>query len=374
MLALGLGRRTSVIALEMGACSLRAVQLARAGGVWRVHHWLNLEVEPTAPQPPAMDYSALLKNALGPGSFTGSRAALLLSPPDVEYKLLDVPPMVLDRTPAEVRSALQFELDRQMPWPTSEMEMAAWAVETNGGTGGNAMVVGARSSGVQQLVDILENEELEVVRADIVPNGMIRVCEGPGVENGAVWGILDVGFRSCRLYVIHKSRLIYARVLRGGGRELTETLARELHVEFRVAEQYKRIYGICETERGFRSLVTGLSRVEEEALPSILYAILRPVLDTLTTEIERSYRFVMGRLPPTPGGPLYLVGGGARLQGLREVLGSRLGAPACLPDARTALGPPTATDHPACSELHFPALAPCMGLALLEESGGGGPW
>jgi Tfp pilus assembly PilM family ATPase len=149
---------------------------------------------------------------------------------------------------------------------------------------------------------------------------------------------------------------------------VTETLARELHVEFRLAEQYKRIYGIRETDRGFRSLVSGLSRVNEEALPSVLYAVLRPVLDHLTAEIEKSFRFVLGRLPPVPHGPLFLIGGGARLQGLLEVLAARLGVPVCHPDPRTALGAGTPTDHPACGPDQFPALAACVGLALLEES------
>src|SRR5262249_45369226 len=150
-----------------------------------------------------------------------------------------------------------------MPWPAAELEMAAWSVESNGNAGGNAMVVGAKSSNVQQLVDILTDQNLECVRADVVPSAMVRVCtqRGADTDGAAVWGVLDIGFRSCRLYMMHKSRVIYARVLRGGGRDLTEALARELHVEFRIAEQYKRIYGIKQTERGVRSLTSGLARI-----------------------------------------------------------------------------------------------------------------
>jgi len=141
-----------------------------------------------------------------------------------------------------------------------------------------------------------------------------------------------------------------------------------LHVEFRIAEQYKRIYGIKQSERGVRSLASGLARIDEEALPGVLYAIARPVLETLISEIEKSYRFVMGRLPSVTQGPLYLVGGGARLQGLRDVLTTRMGFPACVPESRTVLS----TDgddakHPAGSAMHFPVLAPCVGLAMVEE-------
>jgi Tfp pilus assembly PilM family ATPase len=85
-------------------------------------------------------------------------------------------------------------------------------------------------------------------------------------------------------------------------------------------------------------------------------------------EIEKSYRFALGRLPSSSAGPLYLIGGGARLKGLAEVLSQRLGvaaktpAPPSLSDPQGAGGGP----HPACSSIQFPALAGCVGLALAE--------
>jgi type IV pilus assembly protein PilM len=371
-----LGQRTSLIGMDFGACSVRAVQLQRAKGGWRIHHWVNIENEPVSAQHPLPDYESELQLAFGPGTFTGTRAALLLSPPDVEYKLLEVPPAVLTRTGEDLKAALAFELERVMPWPSDDLEIAAWPVDPHGGTGGNAMVVGARSSSVQSVLNVMGTQDLECAHAEIVPNAMLQVCRRQlniteDNPRGPLWAVLDLGFRSCRLYMMHDDQLVFARVLRAGGRELTETLARELHVEFRIAEQYKRIYGIRQTDRGFRSLVGGLSRISEDALPSVLYAILRPTIDTLIGEIERSYRFALGRLPSVPTGPMFLIGGGARLQGLGEVLSTRLGLQVALPDPRGALVGKAAAplvDHPACTAQNFPVLAPCIGLAMLEET------
>jgi Tfp pilus assembly PilM family ATPase len=101
----------------------------------------------------------------------------------------------------------------------------------------------------------------------------------------------------------------------------------------------------------------------------VLYAIVRPTLDTIVGEIERSYRFAMGRLSGVTTGPLYLIGGGARLKGLVEVLGSRLGVPVSLPDPKTVLKTESADgqEHPLCNATNFPAMAACVGLALMEE-------
>src|SRR5262245_17171087 len=122
-------KRTTVIGVDFGACSLRAVQLQKQGSQWKVHHWVNLETEPTTAQPVARDYASEIRMAFGPGTFSGGQTALVLSPPDVEYKLLEVPGPVLDKPPAELKAALQFELDRQMPWPAAESEVAAWPVQ-----------------------------------------------------------------------------------------------------------------------------------------------------------------------------------------------------------------------------------------------------
>lgn len=363
-------KKMSVIAMDFGACSLRAVQLKQTGKRWRVHHWVNIENEPTSETPSMPNYEAELKMAFGMGTYSGHKTALLLSPPEVEYRLIDVPGPVLAKPPAELRAALQFELDRQMPWPAVESEVAAWSVSRSSSS---AMVVAARSASVQQYLDVLAAQQFECVRAEVLPNAMIRVCTptpDTAESNGPIWGILDIGFRSSRLYLIHAGRPVYARVLRGSGKEFTETLSKALHVDFRIAEQYKRIYGIRQTDRGFRSIVGGLTRINDEDLPGVLYAIVRPTLDSIVSEIERSYRFVMGRLPGATTGPLYMIGGGARMQGLVGVLGERLGLPVCLPDPKTVLNTDTTSgeEHPLASATNFPVMAACVGLALMEEN------
>jgi len=369
---------TSVIGVDFGACSVRAVQLSRHGERWRLHHWVNIESEPTGAEPPAIDYREQVRMAFGPATFTGKRTALVLSPPSVEFRLIDAPAVLMGKPNAELRAALQLELDRHMPWPAAESEVAAWPIKPDACGTTCTMVVAARTASVEQWLDVLESQQLGCVRADVVPNAIIRVCPRPGDaerpegETG-VWGVLDIGFGSARFYLIHADRPVYARVLRGGGRELTETIAEALHVDFRIAEQYKRIYGIRKGERGFRSVAGGLTRIDEEQLPAVLYAVLRSTIEAMARDMERSFQFALGQLPGTTAGPVYLIGGGARLGGLADALSAELGVPVLLPDPKrtldTASTQPGGGEHPACTPGHFPALAACAGLAMMGEDG-----
>lgn len=373
MLGLLTRTRTSLIGVDIGTCSLRAAQLTHAGDGWRIHHWVNLPTEPTSPEPPKVDRQAEMQLAFGPGTFTGHRSALVLSPPHIEYKLLDVPAVLLDKPSAELRNALQFELDRQLPWPVAESELAAWSIKPDAKGKTGAMVVSARSASVEHQLGILERQQLECVRADIVPNALIALLGAtlPSPETEPLWGVLDIGFHSARLYLMHAGRPVYARVLHGGGREVTQTLAEALRIDFCLAEQYKRIYGIRKSDRGFRSVVGGPAQISENELPDVLFGILRPTLEAMTKEIERSCRFALGQLPGVPTGPLYLIGGGAQLRGLTEALSGALGIPVLLPDAASALPAARARDgeaeHPACASAQFPALAACIGLAMMED-------
>jgi type IV pilus assembly protein PilM len=367
--------KTSVVGVDFGACSLRAVQLQNTRSGWRVYHWINIEEDPTSPDPAPLDYARHLKLAFGPGAFTGRRSAIALGPPDAEYRLVEVPPSAQEQAPDEIRQALQAQLERQMPWPLDEAEITAWGVQAGATSSDNTMAVAACKANVQRYLDVFDTMSVECIGAEIVPNALAVACQPTPKPRSSdstppLWGALDIGFNACRLYLIHGDCPVYARILPASGRELTQTLAGSLQVAFPIAEHYKRVYGIEATDRGFRSSVGGLAHLKEDALPSVLYAILRQSLDNIIDEIERSYRFALGRLPGVPTGPLYLVGGGARMRGLPAVLSSRLGLDVCLPEPTTALQTRRLDDaeaiHPACAPENFAVLAPCIGLALME--------
>lgn len=368
--------RTSVIGIDFGACSLRAVQLHQTGNGWRIHHWVNIESEPDTAEPAPPDYEKELSLAFGPGTFTGQRTSLLLSPPQVNYQLMEVPEAVLKLPSSQMREALKIELDRHLPWPSNECETTAWPIGPSNGGRCSAMVTAMRTTDIQQRLDILETANLEAVRADIVPNAIIELCLGHAVSVGSsdastIWGVLDIGFEGARLYLIHEDRTVYARSVSGGGREITKTLAEALKVEFAIAERYKRAFGIEQTDRGFRSVVGGLGQISEEALPGMLFAIVRPTLDAMAEEIERAYRFVLGKVPGSSPGPLWLLGGGARLNGLTTILGDRLGVPVAYPDPDRALVRQQSDggSHPALTDANCPVLAGCVGLAMMGERG-----
>lgn len=360
---------TSVIAMDIGTCSLRAVQLIRAGSRWRVFHWMNVESVPTSAQPDLPNYLDHLGLAFGPGSFAGSRAALLIGPPHAEYRLLEVPAALLQNPAVDLRTALQFELDRQLPWPSSESEVALWPARETVGKQAGIMTVCARTQAIDSQLEMLDAHGCECTQVTVLPDAILPICSpaGAGIttREQPLWGVLDIGFASARLYLIHAGRCVYARVIGGGGNEFTSAISEALHVDYPAAEQYKRKYGLVRSNRGLRASSAGLGRISEQALPSVLFAIVRPVLESMTSEIERAFQYAMTQCSAGSGG-LYVVGGGSRCKGLSGILAADLGLEVKTPDVPETLlaADGTKPEHPACGPGEFAVLAPCFGLAM----------
>lgn len=334
---------------------------------------MNVESVPHSSEPDPVDHEGHLRGSFGLGGFSQQKTRLLLSPPDVEYKMLELPSAVLRQTSDALCTTLDFELEGQLPWALSESEVASWAINPKAETRTNAMIVSAHRQRIQNQLKLLDQLSLECLSAEILPAAASNFTPPSSPQEGEtpLWGVLDIGFKSCRLYLMHGSRPVYARVLQGGGRQLSEWLAEALHVEFPIAEQYKRIYGIRKTNRGFRSVVGGLSRLSEQSLPCVLYAILRDKIEGLCIDIERSCRFALGKVDASGAGPILLVGGGARLKGLAEVLSDNLGIPVFLPGSEffraSGIRLPDARPDDDAERSMLAAMTPCIALAMVEE-------
>ena len=68
----------------------------------------------------------------------------------------------MGKSSAELRNALQFELDRQLPWPAAESEVAAWPVKPDASGNASTMVAAARTSSVRQRLDVLDGQRMHL--------------------------------------------------------------------------------------------------------------------------------------------------------------------------------------------------------------------
>lgn len=358
------------MAVDCGSASFRAVQLAFGEGSPAVVHWLNTESRPSASSSSA-DGSGAVEAAGASGPLVGldqfdtRRAGLIVGSSEVEYCLLTVPEAVWSHDPATLADAIRWEVGRRLSRPIDEAELSAWPLPAPMGGGSNAMAVAAQRPGIVAAIESLDSGQMECEWVEPAAPALVRACRASALcEQDEIWGVLDLGHTANRMYLAVESTPVFARSVRGGGRNWTQLIAKELRVEPALAERYKRKCGIGSDSRGCRTSPSSMERLNEAALPGVLLSILRTPLTELLTDVERAFRFVMEQYPRRQAGALVLVGGGSRMPGLADWLTRELGVKATPAGSNGVLN--VTPSHPMSRTELFSVMAGCIGLAMGE--------
>lgn len=368
-------RALTPIGLDFGATAVRAVQLRRVGQRYAVVAAVELSLrsarsdEQRKGSPQGL--AQRIQRALSQEEFRGRKVVIGLSPPDVELHPLAIPIPANASTslltprdsaawvlPAQVA---RIEAQRLAGFDTEQVETDWWPLPPGQGTDKTAMGVAARSDQVTELCEMCHMMGYECQSIDASPCAGARfgfTLHPPADDH--VWAVLDAGARSTRLTICIDDVPVLARAVSDGGQEWTRRIADALEVTPESAEVLKIDHGMQPPGRGRRAprAPTGGDPPSEgdhpdpggsgpgdfrdhtaPAIPaepgtatqtltevaSMIYSILKPKLDGLAREIERSYAYVLQTYPNRTAGPLLLLGAGAGMKNLDCFLGDRLG-------------------------------------------------
>jgi len=359
-------KKRSAIAVDLGAASLRAVQLERRGGRVAIRHWVYQGMPSDQPsEADASEDSAMsrLTGAQLPSRelFCGRDVVTTLGPPDIEVRSLQVPAKLLQQDGQHLAQAVRHEVARHVDFDLKDAEVGAWALPSGHTDGPNVLVAVAQRSSLDPVLAWVQAQGCYCSRIDVAPLAVLRGCARM-IESAAadhLWAVLDIGFRASRLYVGLGETPVYVRHLTDGGDSMTGRIATELDVEPAMAERYKRHYGVCGEAEGYRPLLRAGEPADEKRMASILHGVLTPILRRMASEIEKSFRYGMDLYPRTPVSGLVLAGGGANLKGLGQILGDKLGITVrCLSPDQLA---DKHAEHPALAANVLPAMVTCIG-------------
>lgn len=328
-----LPKRWSPIAVDLGAASLRAVQLRSGGAAPVVHEAAAIEHRPSTDDPTSdfSDRIAQLVQLIDRHRFHGRSIALALDPPAVELRPVNLPAALLEGPRHEIIDAVRWEVGRVLSFSPEQAEFDYWALPP--GAGGSApqqaaMAVSADRQVLTAMTDACRKHRLVCTRIDVGPCALVAAgLTGIEPQPNDIWGILDLGAAANNLTVTVGQTPVYQRLVPGAGTELTERLAHVLEVPVEAAENLKRRWGIQATTRGHRMGPCDLQELRDEDVPEFLFSIARPLLDAMQREIERAFGYVMQTYPEATPKRLVLAGLGARLRGLASWLGEALGVP-----------------------------------------------
>jgi general secretion pathway protein L len=218
-----------------------------------------------------------------------------------------------------IEAALPFEVEGELPVELNEV-LFDYQLAGPADGGSNLLVGVVRKDELRQLLALLAGAGFDPRRVTHPALAYRSLFAGRPkalpVEREELVALVDVGHRRTTMAVGHPDEgLVYARVLPGGGAEVTLALSREFGVSLADAETWK--------ERD-ATLAPGGGEEHERARAAIRRAlgpVLREVRATLKAASTRDHR---------PVARLLLAGGTAQLSGLPEAWSAELQLPATL--------------------------------------------
>lgn len=291
------GRRKSLLGVDIGADSIKAVEVTSTGDGALLTGYGQIEV------PRGADPADALSDLLKACSFSTRRAATSVSGRSVIVRFLSMVDMPLPN----LRNAIRFEADKYIPFDLDEVVLDCAKLDTAGEAAGEmrVLLVAAKRDVVEQRVNLLRRVGLEPALIDVdafaVGNAFELVARAneDAALGSKVSALVDVGASKTTVTVVKGHEPRFTREVYLGGEDFTATIAKKLGIETGEAEHLKRSAG---------------DRADEVA------AALAHSVDELANEVMLSLDYYEDRQDGQRVEDVYLSGGGAHTPLLEETL------------------------------------------------------
>ena len=313
MIWAGHHRRTP-IGIDIGRRYVKAAQLSRSRSGWRV------EAAASYPRPvPQKDFDAedarLLRGVLDRRGFTGERVVLAVPKEALLTGILELPARSAG---APLDQLARMELARMHRCRPDSLEVAYWDLPTPPRANAPARVMASACTHekAEELMGCLEEEGLDVQALDIHTCALARACRPLLAAEKEITCLLDIGWQSSWLAVIHMGTVVYQRTFGETGiRPLFDALDGQLELDGELIEAL-----LCEV--GVRR--NGGEQQEDSEAFDDLRDLIESHLESILNELRLSFSYATHQYPGASVTQLMLVGGGALLRGIQEHLASAL--------------------------------------------------
>jgi type IV pilus assembly protein PilM len=169
------------------------------------------------------------------------------------------------------------------------------------------LIAASRKEGVEDRVACAEAAKLKPIVMDVESFAMLSAFElvrdqFSGSTGERIFALVDIGANAMKVTVMRGDQQIYNREQAFGGNQLTQDIVRAYGMSYEEAEALKR---------------TGPMPDNYES------EILRPFLDNLALEISRAIQFFFTSTQYSEVDHIVLIGGGALLPGVAQVVAER---------------------------------------------------
>jgi type IV pilus assembly protein PilM len=297
-----------MLGLDLGTHTFRAIELGKTKQGYLINKYgiyenPKINLDPSSPQV-IQDYADHLKTFVSETNFSTPKVVVSLPEEHVFMRVIGVPNMK-DR---DLKNSIAFEAEQHLPFPLKEVSMSYQKIGQSVAEPGriDVQLVAAQKTILEKYVSILKKAKLIPVALEPETLAMGRALGDP-VDSPYASIILNVGLSNTLVVIYYKGFVRFTRTLSMGGDALTRAIQQGLNLDYMQAEEYKKTYGL-----------------DSQQVSGKIYQVLKPIFDTLISEIKRSKLFFTTHTPNVTINKVIISGGTALLPGLLVYLANNL--------------------------------------------------
>jgi len=316
---------TAYFGLDIGSSSIKVAQSSVMGTKGFALDAIGLVVNTAG----SIDFSSPMvveklktnvKQLLTEAKIREKRVVLAAAESKVYSRILTMPMM----SEAELASAIKWEAEQFVPVPVADVELDFSIIQNNLPGEEKKMLVymvAAPKKYLQSMVDFVTGIGLEPIAIESEMVAVTRALTFGAITPTTL--ILNIGAMSSVLSIVDGNTLTFSYVIESGGVAMTRALSQSLALPLPQAEEYKRTYGLDQ------------SQLEGKVRTGLLL-----VMDTIVAEMRKAMEYHLSTRK-TSVTRIVLSGGGAYLPALATHLSATFGG------IEVLLADPFATAKPA---------------------------
>jgi type IV pilus assembly protein PilM len=346
---MGLFGTKELIGLDIGSSAVKLAHVKASGSEYVVKKFGVVTLPPDAIVDGAiMDHASVIegiKTALRDLKVREKDVATSLSGHSVIIKKVVLP----TTTPEELEESIQWEVEQYIPFDIKDVKIDFQVIGPlkDDPAKMDVLLVAVKTDLVNDYISVVKDAGLSpaVVDIDSIAAGnSFEFCHP--VSDEQVPMVINVGASFMNINILHTGIPLFTRDVPMGGGMFTSEIQKQLAVSFETAEEYK----VGRREAG--------ERAEK------LSDVMKTVSNILATEAQRSYNFFSATYPDRLVTKVFLTGGAAKSQFLKEMMAEKIGVEVELFNAFEGLSVDDRTVDPAVVSQHNTAGTVAIGLAL----------
>ena len=308
-------RRTkSLVGLDIGSSSVKAIELKPAGKGFRVSAIGVESVPPDSIVDGAIIDSAAvaesIRRVFESKAFKTKEVAASLSGNAVIVKKISLPVM----TPTELDESIYWEAEQYIPFDIQDVNLDYQILDAGGGPDAKGtmevLLVAAKKEKIADYTGVIAQAGRTPVVVDVDAFALQNAYElNYGFEPNSVVVLLNAGASAININIIANGQSVFTRDISLGGNAYTEAVQRELNLPFDSAELLKK-----------GAPVDGATF--EDVVP-----VLRAMTENVLLEVQKTFDFYKATATTEQISRIMLSGGASRVEGFADGLQERFNTP-----------------------------------------------